>query len=244
MIKPNFRRSSPLLLGIQETYSINPSDGLYGPVTGKALDSINVVMSDIPIEYRIAEVISLFEMGNCRNVWYARSEVPEDGAGTNYGFLQVNKYGSLQAIKEMCPYEDVETFFSSPMCVQVQWEYFLRHIVDKVVRFGFESDRDFLMKCDVLTQHGSLIPAKAPKTWQGVQLDAGDVAAIQEYYRTMSVREAFLKAISTIPGAYCELRPISGSMRWLEDSRSRRRTCYHGFGKVHGELYDLSLFGF
>lgn len=244
-VVPNLKRSSPLLLGIQKTYNINPADGLYGPVTAEALRSIPVVMSDIPLEYRAAEVISLFEMGpGCHNVWYARSTVANDGAGKNYGFFQANRFGSLQTMRKMYHWDNVEEFFASPICVLVQWEYFCRYIIDPVVKFGFHSDNDFLCKCDALVQGGTLYPSRPPRTWEGTYLDAGDLQTIEALYGAKTVREAFIEASRAIPEAFCEIHPLSGNPRYLTDQRNRRRTCYYGKGNVHGDLYDLSYFGF
>ena len=66
-------------------------DGKVGPATLNCM--FDSVEKYDPID-QIAEVVATFEGGSVRDAFGYTSTI-DDGAGTNYGFMQHNKYGSL-----------------------------------------------------------------------------------------------------------------------------------------------------
>jgi hypothetical protein len=244
-IQPNLKRSSPLIYGVQEAYQINPVDGLYGQKTKVAIQEIGQIdIKKIKLEYLIMEIIGCFEMGPFhKNLFYATSTI-DDNAGKNYGFLQMNKFGSLQIMKKLYNYIDVDEFFSSPECIEPQIEYFKRYVLDRVIKFGFVNDNDLLTKCDSLVQNGVMTPSRAPRSYDDWQLGDELLKQVKNEYAKNNHTTAFLNCLPMHEHMYAELMPRSGVPKFIPDMLSRRRCTSYGTGKVHGHYYDLSLFGF
>lgn len=244
-VKPNFARSSPLLYGIQEAYNIKPVDGLYGPKTKIAISEIETIdIMKIKLEYRLMEIVGCFEMGPLnKNLWYAKSII-DDNAGLNHGFMQLNKFGSLQIMKKLYNYTDVDDFFSSPECIEPQLEYFRRYVLDRVIKFGFVNDNDLLTKCDSLVQNGVMTPSRAPRSYDDWRLGDDLLKAVKAEYAKNHYTTAFLNCLPMHEHMYAELMPRSGVPKFIPDMLSRRRCTSYGAGKVHGDYYDLTLFGF
>ncbi len=244
-VQPNLNRSAPLIYGIQEYYQIKPVDGLNGPKTRAAIQEIGTLdITKIKLEYRLMEIIGCFEMGPYhKNLWYATSTI-DDGAGKNYGFMQMNKFGSLQIMKKLYAYTDADSFFSSKACIEPQIEYFKRYILDRVVKFGFINDNDLLTKCDSLVQNGVMTPSRAPRSYEDWRLGDELLKQVKAEYAKNNFKTAFLNCLPMHEHMYAELMPRSGVPKFISDMLSRRRCTDYGHGKVHGENYDLSLFGF
>ena len=243
-MKPNLKRSSPLIYGLQKLYGINPVDGLYGPLTEAALEMVEVNLSEVELEFRTLEIIGLFEVGDCHNPWYRKTVVKSEG-WENFGVMQLNKLGSIERLKRFTPFNDPEEFFNSPACIPAQIEYFHCVVIPRVLEFGFNGELDFLTKCDAFIQGGTLWPSRAPRSYQDWKLGPEYLAEVQGLYRACSsVKEAFSRACALSPTMFAELHPRSGNPLYLGDQLSRRRTCATGNGVVHGSRYDLSDWGF
>lgn len=257
-IQPNLRRSSPLLYGVQQYYSILPIDGLYGPKTAKCIDEITESeilrnIKKISLEYRILEIIGCFEVGpSTKNPWRKLTKI-DDGAGWNGGVFQANSLGSFAILKKMTGWQgDIQSMFNDmhgPQLVQVQVDYFNKYIFDKCIEFArehglMESDNQLLLLCDSLVQGGTLYPSRPPRTYDYWKLDNTLKKEVQLLYSQNTVKKAFSEAIKLHQHMYAELHPLSGNPKFIQDMLSRRRTASYGYGKVHGETYDLSLFGF
>lgn len=244
-IQPNLNRSSPLIYGIQECYGIKPVDGLNGPKTRAAIQEIDKIdMLKVKLEYRLMEIIGCFEVGPQRkNVWYATSTI-DDGAGKNHGVFQLNKFGSLKTMKKIYNFDNADDFFSSSVCIAPQIEYFNRYILDKVIKFGFVNDNDLLTKCDSLVQNGVLTPSRAPRSYDDWRLGEELLQAVKAEYAKHDYTAAFLNCLSMHEHMYAELMPRSGVPKFIPDMLDRRRCTSYGAGKVHGDYYDLTLFGF
>ena len=242
-IKPNLKRSSPLLWGLQQLYEIEPLDGLYGPKTEAALSRVTIDLSQVELEFRAMEIIGLFEVGNVKNPWYAKTVVKSEG-WKNYGIVQHNKLGSLKLLKNFAQFTDPEEFFKTPECIPAQVQYFHCYVVKKVIEFGFSSELDFLCKADALVQGGTLYPSRAPRSWEDWRLSEELLDATQGLYKAFSVKEAFSRACQLHPLMFAELHPRSGHPLYLGDQLARRRCCATGVGVVHGSRYVLSDWGF
>jgi hypothetical protein len=220
-MKPNFRRSSPLLYGLQKLYDITPIDGLYGPKTKAAVDKLldypalyEFDIANIELEYRVLEIIGLFEVGNCRNPWYRKTVVKSEG-WENYGVMQLNKLGSLTLLKNFAKFTDPDDFFNSPECIEAQLNYFHCYVEKRVVEFGFTGGCDFLLKCDALVQGGTLYPSRAPRSYEDWQLGDTLKREVELLYEKFPVKEAFIRACKLHPLMFAELHPRSGHPLYL-----------------------------
>lgn len=259
----------PLVMGIQEVIRVS-IDGDFGPITEQAVKDYqyglgmeetgevdqklldHMYKQGMQLTYRVLELIACFEVGFTRDAWSATSIVPGDGAGRNYGVMQVNKYGSMQIMKSryMPKGEDFESWIGSGSGAKAQYRYFLEVIWSRATAFAYKvgdtTPRAIALFCDAIVQGGNTLPSKAPKTWKDWQLDGNYLELVKKCYEEDKVKSAFVKAIRAYERpsvAFAEIHPRSGNLRFLDDQLSRRRTVASGSGIVHGDKYDLGLFG-
>jgi len=259
----------PMVMGIQEVIRAS-IDGFFGSITEQKVkdyqadngfeqtgevdqDLLDHMFKDgMQVTYRVLEVIACFEIGFKRQAWGATSVVPGDGAGTNYGVMQVNKYGSMQLMKKyyMPAGEDFTDWIGSINGAKAQYRYFLDRIWSGATAFAYKvgdtSPRAVALFCDAIVQGGHTMPSKAPKTWRDWQLDGNYLELVKHNYEEDTVRRAFIKSVMSYspPGrAFAEIHPRSGNLKFLDDQLSRRRTVITGQGIVHGDRYDMDLFG-
>jgi peptidoglycan hydrolase-like protein with peptidoglycan-binding domain len=291
----------PMSMGIQLLVKCDP-DGFFGSKTeaavieyqkGRGLEETGVVdrsvldimvADGLSLELRILEMIACFETGGMtiRNPWASVSTI-KDGAGKNWGVMQVNGItgGSAYRLKKnyMPAGEDFDSWIGSPSGAKGQAQYFLDIIYPTALRFAMQqndsSDRVLALLCDNITQNGSPMPYypirsdsmvqdwkqdDAYKEWRKViyknykglmdnRSEYGTTPEREKAY-VQKVREAFLTCLDDadslgIPRmeAYVELNPRSGNPDFLDDLLSRRRTVYHGSGRVHGDKYFMEEFG-
>lgn len=222
-------------------------DGVIGPDT-----MVWLVEDGLSLAARILELIAYFEgAGQDKNAWANTSEI-DDGAGKNYGVMQINKFGSMQTVvkRYMPAGEDFSSWIGTSGGAIAQMKYFLEMIWSKAwdmaAKLGDGNVRTVAVICDAIVQGGDCWPSSAPKSWDDWQLDPAYIPQIQSLYNKYSVKEAFWRSLrlSNEPGVmFAELHPRSGTLRWQSDQLSRRRTIVQGSGVVHGDKYNLTDFG-
>lgn len=258
----------PLTMGIQKVVGAD-SDGFFGPKTEEAVkqfqkdsllnetgivadETLEKILPLIDKKYKILEVICCFEVGNpsyCKSAW-GKTTIINDGAGTNFGPMQHNKFGSLQEMKKRYKFTDPYAFYGTPEGAKAQMEYFEDVILKPATNFAEKissnSERFLLVVCDTVVQSGAVYPTKPPVSWNDWTLSKDLIPKIQEIYRKYQPKAAFessLRLINDLELMYVELRPRSGRSKYLADQLSRRRTAFNGEGVVHGEKYNLTDFG-
>ena len=258
----------PLTMGIQQVTGAD-LDGFFGKNTENAVtsyqklhklketgivdnESLALMLPDMDLKYKILEVIACFEVGtpdSCKNAWGRRTRI-DDGAGDNWGVMQMNRFGSLRTMKKKYGFEDPGTWFGTPEGALGQLWYFETKILDAATDYANRiqdmSGLTILLFCDAYTQGGGIYPTKPPVLWDDWIFPKEMIPKVQEIYRKYQVRQAFDSAISLFESpaeAYAEIHPRSGVKKFLKDQLARRRTAFRGKGTVHGTVYDLSYFG-
>ena len=255
-------------MGIQEVVGAD-NDGFFGkhteqaveewqelhrlPVTGEVdQETLDFMLPSMDNVYKILEVITCFEVGFCRNAWNKVTTVQGDGAGRNLGVMQHNRYGSISIMQKKYGFDDAEEWYGTPAGAKGQLEYFLTYILKPARDFAnLISDKrltTLLMLCDSLVQGGTLYPSRPPRSgnwadWPWPELKQ----TVIDLYKRLPVKEAFIQVLQLVPEPgkmYADLHPRSGAVLFLADQLERRRTAYRGFGRVHGDYYDLSNYGF
>lgn len=259
----------PMTMGIQQVIG-SSIDGYFGPITSQKVKDyqyangfdetgevdqnlLEYMFKDgMQLTYRIYELIACFETGFTRNAWTYTCVVKGDGAGKNWGVLNHNRYGSLQMLKGryMPKGEDFEEWFYTTNAAKAQYRYFLEIVWARATAFAYQigdtTPRSVALFCDTITQAGNTLPSKAPKTWKDWKLDGNYLELVKKCYEEDKAKPAFIKAIRSYDRpsiAFAEIHPRSGNLRFLDDQLSRRRTVATGSGVVHGDKYDLSIFG-
>jgi hypothetical protein len=262
----------PMVMGIQGVLGLE-KDGFFGKLTDAAVrgyqgdnnlktdgqvgqKTLSVMYNDgMSLTYRIFELIAFTEMGAVRNAWGATSTVPGDGAGKNYGVLQVNfGYGSAQQMRDKYlpanTGKSFEELMGSPVGAKAQYQYFMDKIFSRATSFatkiGDSRPRTIAMLCDAITQGGGTYPSRKPRSYRDWVLEDDYLERVKEFYEKYPVKQAFIKSIINYssPGRmFAELYPRSGVLRFLDDQLSRRRTIFNGYGRIHGSKYVLSELG-
>lgn len=258
----------PLVMGIQEVLGLEV-DGFFGPITDKAvrewqeseglevdgefgLMSMAKMKDKIDYRYRILQVIAEFE-GACtvKNGWAYTSVVPNDGAGTNYGVMQMNRYGSLQDVKKNYGCTG-PAWFGTVAGAQGQFKYFCDRILEPSIAIakmiGDESHRCLLVLCDARVQGGGFYPSRPrPITnWKDWKLTEEDRKAVEKNFKDLPPKEAYVKSIKDYccpARMFAELYPRYGNPTFLGDQLSRRRTAVCGKGEVHDDYYEMEDYG-
>lgn len=262
-------KHSPMVMGIQGVVGAE-KDGFFGPNTesfirvyqgNRGLDvdgivgenTLAVMYKDgLSVTYRILEMIAYFEGAGWKaNAWACTSEIG-DGAGKNYGVMQMNKFGSMQyVIKHYMPEgENFADWIGTPDGAKAQYKYFLDQVLSRATSFalkiGDTNTRTIAMLCDGIVQGGGTYPSRPPRSYSDWELGDDEEERVKVLYEDYDVREAFLKSVRghERPGRmFAELYPRSGNPKYLDDQLSRRRTAYLGAGRVHGTYYTLVKFG-
>jgi hypothetical protein len=266
----------PLTLGVQQFLFLQP-DGQWGPVTNQAIISYQIskgstkedadgvigpttlgwmVNDGLSPACRALELIGYFEGACQRSDAWAYTSIIDDGAGKNYGVMQLNKFGSMQTIMKryMPSGADFESWIGSGDGAVAQYKYFLELVWAKAwdfaLRIGTSNLRTITMLCDAIVQGGDVWPSRPPQSYQDWRLSDEFRDAVVSAYKKYSVREAFFRSVrgavdfNIEPGqAFAEIHPRSGNPTYLSDQLSRRRTIVDGEGVVHGDRYNLSDFG-
>ncbi len=267
----------PLVAGVQNVVGVEV-DGFWGENTEKAVRSwleglelpysgilagegLRLLLAMMPISAKIFEVIAICEVGEIRNAWGQTCDIG-DGAGKNYGPLQVNRLGSVSALRKYLPEgERFEDWIGTPdgAVATMHWfeEYHMakaREIVSEIMGLQTEDERAIGLAVDAIVQ-GGFPPQNHAYLWK--DLPEGDLwkqweMKTRELYDRKGVKPsesfresvAFGRSIGLDPvDVFAELHPRSGQSRYLGDQLSRRRLWARGEGFVHGEFLRLSDFG-
>lgn len=260
----------PMTMGIQVALGIN-ADGFHGDDTSKAImawqsdhnlkkdgvigsSSFPIIAPDIPLEYKILEMIGVFEgINSKKNAWGYTSKIG-DGAGRNWGIMQVNRLGSLKNMKKLCGFSDERAWFGTVASAKGQMDYFRKYILKWATEYISDipksSPRLLAVVCDSITQGGKPYLSKQPKTWEYWKLCDGEKKRVQSVFKMLeSAKEAFKESMKTSccdpAWVFAELQPTGGRLKYIQDQFDRRRATVYGKGIVHGSRYDMEKdFGF